>query len=180
MGTTIKVEKFNWNSSVDESLIREVAEALEYISLGRVKTAAFNLQKDGKGPAFKNLVESTLQGRHWSKKHEIVPAQKRAFVKALYYDRWKEEDGTKIAFTWGFHHQQGIMRNILKPSFHRALNLIGEAPSVHIIVAPSQLVKKTLGMNAAQADSESFSSHLDILATQLPVPTLLFSVKNIE
>jgi hypothetical protein len=181
MGTKLEVRIFGTLSQNHLEMLREAQGAIEFVSQNALGKLLFNRQiKGGAGPAFKELVESTLQSRGWKKKREIVALPQRKSVKGLYYDRWKEEEGRVAAMTWGFHHQQAIMRNLLKPIYHEALDRPQDAPQVHIIVAPSQAVRKSLKMNSAQADSESFIAHLEILEKYLLVPTVLISLESIE
>lgn len=181
MGTKIEVNFFGKSIQDHLNLLTEAQGAIEFVSQKSLDKLVFNKQiKGGAGPAFKELVESTLQSRGWTKKREIVVLPQRKSVKGLFYDRWKEVDGYAAALTWGFHHQQAIVRNLLKPIYHEALDRAQDVPQVHIVVAPSQAVRKALKMNSAQADSESFKAHLEILESYLSVTTVLVSLESIE
>jgi hypothetical protein len=182
LATKISVKVYtNASKSVDDGL-QDVIEALEFVSDSWLRREIYDKQiRGGMQPVLKLKVESTLQSRSWLGKREILPRNLKGDTGALYYDRYKKLDSGPVAFTWGFHHHQAIMRNILKPIFHKLdKTRYLDIPRLHVIVSPNNQVREHLRMNGASANSENFASYLELLKPELPVPTALISIEQIS
>ena len=182
MTTKVALHAYGEQKTQNEKAIGEVVTAIEFVTMAWLEEQVYQKQiQAGLGKVFKSKVESTLQGRGWVNKVEILPKHLRGETGALYYDRLKEFNSETVALTWGFHHHQAIMRNLLKPIFHKIdeTNHLS-SPALHIVAAPSSQVISQLKMNNAQATCHNFESYLGLLSSELLVPTILISIESLE